>query len=48
MRLPDSARIRASGHRRPLASPHRPLSHQHDEDIQQQEGYTIEEQARDD
>ena len=43
----DSARICASGHGHPLASPRRRVAHYHDEGVQQQERYSIEEQARD-
>jgi len=43
----DSARICASGHGHPLASPRRRAAHYHDEGIQQQERYSTEEQARD-
>ena len=38
----------ARGHRRRLASPRRRFAHDHHEDVQQQERYSIEEQARDD
>ena len=41
----DVARICASGHGRPLATPRRPVAHDHDERVQQQERYSIEEQA---
>jgi hypothetical protein len=44
----DSARICASGHGYLLASPRRRVAHYHDEDVKQQERYSIEEQARDD
>src|ERR1700676_387538 len=44
----DSARICASGHGHPLASPRRRAAHYHDEGVQQQERYSIEEQAPDD
>jgi hypothetical protein len=44
----DSARICASGHGHPLASPRRRAAHYHGEGVQQQERYSIEEQARDD
>ena len=44
----DSARICASGHGHPPASPRWRAAHYHDEGVQQQERYSIEEQARDD
>src|ERR1700677_4780762 len=43
----DSARICAGGHGRPLAWCRRCVAHDHDEDVQQQERYSIEEQAHD-
>src|SRR5580693_3258573 len=45
--LAGYARTWASGHGRPLASPRPRVAHQHDEGVQQQERYYIEEQARD-
>src|SRR6202044_3033749 len=42
-----SAGICASGHGHPLAAPRRRVAHYHDEGGQQQERYSIEEQARD-
>jgi hypothetical protein len=48
MCLGNSARICAIGHGQPLAWPRRRVAHYHDEDVQQQERYSTEEQARDD
>src|ERR1700739_4133944 len=44
----DGARICAGGHGHPLASPRRRLAHYDHQDVQQQQRYSIEEQARDD